>query len=52
MQAKVANAKQLLLTHISARYTDTSLLLLQAKKIFPNTIVATDFFEIELPLSK
>jgi len=52
MQAKAANAKQLLLTHISARYTDTSLLLLQARKIFPNTVVATDFFEIELPLSK
>jgi ribonuclease Z len=51
-QAKAANAKQLALTHISARYTDTTLLQEQAKKIFPNTLVAYDFLELKLPLSE
>jgi ribonuclease Z len=51
-QAKLANAKSLILTHLSARYTETSLLLEQATKIFPKTIVAQDFLEIELPLGK
>ena len=50
--AKSANAKQLLLTHISARYIDTTILLSQAQKIFPNTKVAEDFLELELPLSE
>jgi ribonuclease Z len=50
--AKQANVKQLILTHISARYTDTSLLLQQAKKTFKNTLIAEDFLKIELPLSK
>lgn len=52
LQAKAANAKQLILTHISARYTDASLLLMQAQKIFPESIVASDFLEIDLPLSE
>jgi ribonuclease Z len=51
-QAKAANAKQLALTHISARYPNASLLLEQAKKIFPNTVLAEDFMELELPLSE
>lgn len=51
-QAKVANAKQLVLSHISARYADATLLLDQAKKVFPNTILAEDFLEIELQLSE
>jgi ribonuclease Z len=51
-QAKAANAKRLVLSHISARYPDASLLLEQAKKIFPNTIVAEDYIELELPLSE
>jgi ribonuclease Z len=50
LQAKKANAKQLILTHISARYSDSTLLLAQAQKIFPNTLVAEDFLELELPL--
>lgn len=50
LQAKAANVKRLVLTHISARYSDPSLLLNQAKKVFPNTIVAEDFLELELPL--
>jgi ribonuclease Z len=51
-QAKAAKAKQLALTHISARYTDTTLLQEQAQKIFPNTLVAYDFLELTLPLSE
>jgi ribonuclease Z len=49
--ARKAEAKQLVLTHISARYDDTSLLLEQAKRIFKNTKVAEDFMKIEIPLS-
>jgi ribonuclease Z len=48
-QAKAANAKQLVLSHISARYSDASPLLEQAKKVFQNTVLAEDFLEIELP---
>jgi ribonuclease Z len=51
-QAKAANAKKLLLTHISARYADTAPLLEQARKVFPNTRVAQDFLGLELPLSE
>ncbi|MEM2105114.1 MAG: ribonuclease Z [Candidatus Bathyarchaeia archaeon] len=48
--AKKARAKQLILTHISARYEDASVLLQQAQKIFKNTLVAEDFMKIEVPL--
>ena len=51
-QAKAANAKRLVLSHISARYPDASLLLEQAKKVFPNSILAEDYLEIELPLNE
>ena len=51
-QAKAANVKKLVLTHISARYTDVSLLLEQARKVFADTIVAADFMVLELPLSE
>jgi ribonuclease Z len=43
-----ANVKKLVLTHISPRYEDSSLLLSQAKKIFENTVVAEDFMSMEL----
>jgi len=46
--AKKAKAKWLILTHISARYRDPSLLLEQAKKIFPHVDVAEDFMKIDL----
>ena len=49
-EARAAGAKQLVLTHISARYPDATLLLEQARKIFSNTVVAEDLMEIELPL--
>jgi ribonuclease Z len=48
--AKKAKVKQLILTHVSARYKDTSPLLKHAKKIFKNTLVAEDFMKIETPL--
>ncbi len=51
-QAKAADAKRLVLSHISARYPDASSLLEQAKKIFPNTILAEDYLELELPLNE
>jgi ribonuclease Z len=51
-QAKVAGAKRLVLTHISARYPDASVLLEQAKKVFAHTMLAEDFMELELPLRK
>jgi len=43
-----ANVKRLVLTHISPRYEDPSLLLSQAKRIFENTTIAEDFMSIEL----
>ena len=50
--AKKAGAKQLVLTHISARYEDAEILVKQARKIFKKTIAAEDFMTIELPLPK
>ena len=52
LQAKRAEAKKLVLTHISARYADACLLLEQAKKVFENVVVAEDFLVLELPLPK
>ena len=43
------NAKKLILTHISSRYQEDALQLLEeAKTIFPNTILAEDLLRIEL----
>jgi ribonuclease Z len=50
--AKKAKVKKLVLTHISARYADPSVLLDQARKIFKNTVIAEDFMKIEIPLSE
>jgi ribonuclease Z len=47
--AKQAKVKLLILTHISNRYKDDGILLEQARRIFPNTIVARDFLEIFVP---
>lgn len=41
--AKLANAKQLILTHFSARYQDLNLFEAEAKVIFPNVHIAEDF---------
>ena len=51
--ALLSNAKKLVLTHISPRYTPKSLvkpidLLNEAKQIFPNTFLAKDFLTIKI----
>ena len=46
--AKKAHVKQLVLTHISARYKAPAPLLRQAKKTFKHVDVAEDFMRIEL----
>jgi len=48
--ARKAKVKRLILTHISARYDETNMLLEQAQKTFKNTQVAEDFMKIEIPL--
>lgn len=48
--AKKAHIKRLVLTHVSSRYKATDELLQQAKKIFPNVEVASDFMKLDLPL--
>jgi ribonuclease Z len=40
----------LVLTHVSARYSDAKILLEQAKKNFENTILAEDLLVLELPI--
>ncbi|MEW6221864.1 MAG: ribonuclease Z [Candidatus Hadarchaeota archaeon] len=50
--ARRAGVKQLVLLHVSPRYRDDSVLLEQAKRIFPNTIVAKDFMEVEVQFSE
>lgn len=44
-----AEVKELVLTHVSARYKDNSVLLDEARKIFEKTIVAEDFMVIDVP---
>lgn len=46
--AKSANAKQLVLTHFSQRYTNTKKLVSEAKKVFKNTTAAFDLLQIKL----
>ena len=43
-----AGVKKLVLFHISPRYEDPSVLLSQASKIFPETIIAQDLLRIEI----
>lgn len=50
--AKQADVKQLVLIHVSPRYDEDTVLLEQARKIFPNTVVARDLMELEIPLEK
>lgn len=44
--AKLSGVKQLILTHISSRYqkSDETRLLKEARDIFPNTVIAHDFY--------
>lgn len=48
--ALAANAKNLILTHISSRYLaeDVEELLQEAVEIFPNTVIAEDLIKIEI----
>jgi ribonuclease Z len=46
--AKKADVKQLVLTHISRRYTDPKELEEEAKKVFSSTKVAYDFMKVKL----
>jgi ribonuclease Z len=47
--AAKAGVKQLVLTHLSARYSiNAAELLQQAKEVFPETIIARDGFELEV----
>lgn len=48
--SKKARVKRLILTHISARYKTSNLLLKQARNSFSNVDVAEDFMKIDLPL--
>lgn len=46
--ALYSNSQELILTHISTRYTDVSDILTQAKEIFENTKIAEDLMTVEL----
>jgi len=46
--AKNCNVKNLILTHFSARYSDESVLLNEAKQIHESVIAAKDLLEIEI----
>ena len=46
--AKNSNVKNLILTHFSARYSDESVLLNEAKQVFESVIAAKDLLEIEI----
>lgn len=48
--ARRANVKELILTHISPRYTGSEQHLAEAKPIFANTRIAKDFLAVEVPL--
>ena len=46
-----ANVKKLCITHISSRFEcdQWSMLENEAREIFPNTVIATDFKKISIP---
>ena len=46
--AKNADVQNLILTHFSARYSDESILLNEAKEIHESVIAAKDLLEIEI----
>jgi len=50
--AKKANVERLFLIHISPRYLDNNVLENDARKVFKNSFVPNDFYEIEVKLKK
>ncbi len=46
--AKNSNVEQLVLTHISSRYTEETILLKEAQSIFPNSLIAHDLMRLTL----
>jgi ribonuclease Z len=51
--ALAARARRLVLTHLSARYSrDTEALLNEARTVFPETAVAMDGMEIDVPYAE
>ena len=48
--AKRAGVRKLVLVHVSPRYSNASELLEQAKKVFPNSVIAHDLMELEIKL--
>lgn len=48
MIARSANAKQLIITHFSQRYTTSTPLLEEAQDTFPNALAAYDFMKFEV----
>lgn len=46
--ALAAGVRQLIITHLSPRYVDTSFLLAEARAIFPNTRIARDLARYEV----
>jgi ribonuclease Z len=44
-----SGARQLVLTHFSQRYTDITLLLDEAREVFPRVIAARDLERVPLP---
>jgi len=50
--AEQAQAKQLILTHISPRYEEDTPLIDEARSIFPRTNIARDLMTVEIPVHK
>ena len=46
--AQMAHAKKLVIGHFSSRYEDDTLLLKEAQKVFPNTVLARENLKIEI----
>jgi len=49
--AKDAAVRTLALTHVSPRYEDGASILADATPVFPNTVLAEDFLQLEVPYS-